>query len=1047
MSELSSWAQWLATAVAETVARRRCQPTATYRIQFMPKQMTFHDAARIVPYLHELGVSHLYASPCLKARAGSPHGYAIVDYGELNPELGGEDGYRAMVEALHGHAMGQIFDVVPNHMSATAAENVWWNDVLENGPASPHAVYFDIDWHPVKEELRNRVLLPILGEQYGQVLEAGELRLEYREGAFFLRYGQAVLPLDPRTYRTILTHNLVAFKEAQPPDSPGLCELESIITALEHLPERTNTEPGNMAERQREKEVIKARLRALADRSAAVARFIRDNVRQLNGTPGAPASYDRLDGLVDAQAYRLSHWKAAADEINYRRFFDINELAAVCTEAPEVFAESHRLVFELLVRGDVDGMRVDHVDGLYEPAEYLRRLQRGYLLALGKTLHQQVMEAARRPASSLGRQLNCHPNAVAPAETPLPWNEIAPAFLHDVAERAFSDRRSLPLYVVVEKILGADETLPEQWLVGGTTGYDFLGAVGGLFVDRQGLAELTQTYARFLDQRIDFHEVSHESKLLIFRTAMSSDLQLLAQRLGRIAERHRRSRDFTLNSLRVALREILACFPVYRTYVCDGYVSQRDRQVICRAAAQAKRRNPATNAALFDFIRDVLLLERPPDPDEPGRRERELFVMRVQQVTSPVTAKGIEDTAFYPHLPLVSLNEVGRDPNRGAVSVEEFHRHNLAQQAAWPQSLSATTTHDTKRSEDARARIAVLSEIPRLWRKAVNRWARLNRRHRREVDGRPAPSRNDEWLFYQSLVGVWPLAPAKGKDLASLTARMTAYMEKATHEAKVHTSWINPDLEYDAAVRDFVAAALRDDPKNRFLAEFRRFHEQVVNWGLYGALSQTLLKLTSPGVPDIYQGQELWDFSLVDPDNRRPVDFALRGKLLRRLRKDIGRNERSLLPLARELAQNPRDPRLKLFVTWRVLQFRRQHADLFRLGEYIPLEVGGSRAKHVCAFARAQASGAGPERQVAVVIAPRLIAQLTPPGDDSPAPPPLGTTIWNDTHISIERLAPSSLKNLFTGETCVPDDSRISLAAALADFPVALLTNLGNKLA
>ena len=388
--------------------------------------------------------------------------------------------------------------------------------------------------------------------------------------------------------------------------------------------------------------------------------------------------------------------------------------------------------------------------------------------------------------------------------------------------------------------------------------------------------------------------------------------------------------------------------------------------------AQAKRRNPATNAAVFDFIRDVLLLERPPDLDEAGRHERELFVGRVQQVTSPVMAKGIEDTAFYRYFPLASLNEVGGDPIRGATSIEEFHRHNLARQAAWPQSLICTTTHDTKRSEDARARISVLSEIPHLWRKAVNRWARLNRRHHREVDGQPAPSRNDEYLFYQSLVGVWPLTPPQGKDLRELAARMAAYMEKATREAKVHTSWINPDSEYDAAIREFVAAVLDDHPKNRFLAEFRRFHEQVVNWGLYSALSQTLLKLTSPGVPDIYQGQELWDFSLVDPDNRRPVDFANRRKMLARLRKDVGRNDRSLLSLSRQLAQNPRDPRLKLFVTWRVLQFRRQYADLFRLGEYIPLEVRGSRAKHVCAFARQWLSSSSEERTTAIVIAPRL---------------------------------------------------------------------------
>ena len=392
MSDLSAWAEWVAQSVAQTVARRRCQATATYRMQFAQGKMTFRDAAGIVPYLDELGVSHLYASPYLKARRGSPHGYAIVDYGQLDPELGSESDYEAMVTALHGHGMGQILDVVPNHMSATPAENLWWNDVLENGPASPHAAYFDIDWRPVQEGLRNKILLPVLRDQYGQVLESGELKLEYREGAFFLRCGQSLLPIEPRSYRTILARGLDALKQSQPPDSEDIRELESILTALAHLPEAAESDPHRAAERQREKEVVKGRLAVLTDRAATVAEFVCRNVQELNGRPEDPHSYDGLDELLEAQVYRLSHWKAAADEINYRRFFDINDLAAVCTEAPEVFAESHRLIFELLVRGDVNGLRVDHIDGLYDPTEYLRRLQRGFLVALGKALYCSFQE-------------------------------------------------------------------------------------------------------------------------------------------------------------------------------------------------------------------------------------------------------------------------------------------------------------------------------------------------------------------------------------------------------------------------------------------------------------------------------------------------------------------------------------------------------------------------------------------------------------------------------------------------------------------------------
>jgi (1->4)-alpha-D-glucan 1-alpha-D-glucosylmutase len=1039
MSDVAAWAEWLARSIARTAQERFCRPTSTYRIQFEQGRMTFRDAANIVPYLADLGVSHLYASPCQKVRSGSTHGYAIVDYGQLDPGLGDAGDYRTLVETLHKNTMGQILDTVSNHMSAASAENLWWTDVLENGPASPHAAFFDIDWHPVKEELRHRVLLPILGGQYGRVLESGELKLEYRDGAFFLRYGQTLLPIEPRSYGTVLTLGLDALKETMPPESEELRELESIITAVEHLPDCTVIEPGGIAERQRESEVAKRRLQTLIDRAPAIADYVGRCMLEFNGTPDDPHSYDNLDKLLDAQVYRLSHWKAADDEINYRRFFDINELAAVCMESPQVFAESHGLIFDLLARGDVDGLRVDHIDGLYEPAEYLRRLQREYLLALARAAHRRATEAASSPKRLFGHDLA---TGIA-AEPPPPWNEIEPHFLSRVAAMAFTDRTALPLYVVVEKILGADETLPGEWLAAGTTGYDFLNSVNGLFIDPAGLGELAAVYGRFIEQHADFREVAYQSKLLVFRTAMSSDLQLLAHRLNRISERHRRSRDFTLNALRTALREILACVPVYRTYVDRGLVGERDRHIICRAVAQAKRRNPATDAAVFDFIRGVLLLEAPPDLDEAGRHERDLFVGRFQQVTSPVMAKGIEDTAFYRHFPLLSLNEVGGDPARGATSLSEFHRHNRVRQNDWPQSLTCSSTHDTKRSEDARARINVLSEIPHLWRKSVNRWARWNRRHCRDVDGQPAPSRNDEYLFYQNLIGIWPLAAPSDKELAQLAARMVAYMEKATREAKVHTSWINPASDYDAAVRQFVAAALDGNPKNRFLADFRQFHERIVDWGLYNALSQLLLKLTSPGVPDIYQGQELWDFSLVDPDNRRPVDFAQRRKMLAGLRKDAGRNDRSLPSLARQLVQSPRDPRLKLFVTWRALQFRRQHGELFRLGDYTPLEVEGAKERHVCAFARRLSASGDAGGQIAIVIVPRLIAQLTPPADDSlPAPPPLGTAVWTDTRITLDGDWPTTLNNAFTGRDCPLADSHLTLADALADFPVALLTNL-----
>ncbi|MBU4272186.1 MAG: malto-oligosyltrehalose synthase [Planctomycetes bacterium] len=1085
MNDLRWWVDEIVADVRRAIAEQCGWPEAAYRLQFNRERMTFNDAAALVPYLHELGISHVYASPCMKAAAGSPHGYDVVDYGRLNAELGGAEGYSALAAVLHQHGMGLIQDIVPNHMGIVAAENAWWSNVLENGPGSPYAHYFDIDWHPVKTELKNKVLLPLLGDQYGEVLESGQLRLEYHDGAFFLRYFQQRLPLDPRTYPIILTHRLDELKDALGAESDELRELESILTALEYLPPATETETLRATERQREKEVIKGRLRRLAGDCQPIAEFIERNLRELNGTPDDPRSFDRLDSVLNAQVYRLAHWKSASDEVNYRRFFDINELAAVCTEDPQVFDPIHQLIFDMLVRGEVDGLRIDHIDGLFDPLEYLWRLQWGYVQALARAAHRRLIE--QRTSSSDGpvsetlrweaveprvlgelwRGLGGHPPPDLLLEGAPATEGDSPIFAADTGignatsagprklgqspvnapPAAGGDHPTyrLPLYVLVEKILSPEEPLPETWPVAGTTGYDFLNMVNRVSVDRNGLHEMLKIYKRFTGQGTDFREVTYQAKLLILRVAMSSDLHLLANRLNRISERHRRTRDYTLNSLRLALREILTCFPEYRTYIRRRRVSERDRSVIHRAVAQAKRRNPARDSALFDFIRDVLLLEQPPGLNEAGRDERDLLVGRFQQVTSPLVAKGIEDTAFYQYLPLASLNEVGGDPVGGGGSVADFHAENRGRLEQRPGSLITTTTHDTKRSEDIRARINVLSEIPQQWRPAVNRWSRLNRRRRREVDGLAAPSRNDEYLLYQTLLGVWPLDPPDAQSWPRFVERIQGYMEKATREAKRRTSWINPNEEYDAAVRDFVAAVLDDNPKNRFLAELRAFEERVVDFGLYSALSQVLLKLTSPGVPDVYQGQELWEFWLVDPDNRRPVDFDRRKWLLAEIQAAGASCAKERLALARHLAENPRDSRLKLLVTWQALQFRRRRADLFRRGRYEPLAVEGFAAEHVCAFAWRRTPSAGEPEEAAIVVVPRLLARLASHSQEESETPwrPLGETVWRDTRLLIPALPPDRpLTNLFTGQTCPFDEGGMSLASVFSDFPVALLSNL-----
>ncbi len=1055
MSDFPQLVKRTADALRREVALRAQPAASTYRLQFDREHMTFRQAAELVEYLHELGISHLYASPCAKTRAGSPHGYAIVDYGSLSPELGDPQDYQAMVQALRQRGMGQILDIVPNHMSATPGENPWWTDVLENGPSSPYASYFDIEWSPAKEELKNKVLLPLLGEQYGEVLESGQLRLQYADGAFFLGCYEVALPIDPKTYPLLLAQPMQELKGLLAAEAPELIELESILTALEHLPQRDQTDPEQVRERQREKELIKKRLQQLTASCSPLMELIEKTLTEWNGVAGEPASFDRLHGLLDAQVYRLAHWKAAGDEINYRRFFDINELAAVCMEDAAVFEKGHRLVFDMLVRGELSGLRVDHIDGLFDPKEYLMRLQRGYLRALGEPVFAALQRSPETAAAAGGEE-------AAPAAT---WTELEPLVVRSLLE---DGPKASPLLVIVEKILGPEEPLPKDWSVAGTTGYDFLRCVNGLLVDWSGFQELVRIFDRFVGHHTDFREVVYDSKLSVLRAAMSSELHLLAQRLNRLSERHRRFRDFTINMLRHALREIIACFAVYRTYLRPSEVSDRDRRFVLRAAAQAKRRNPDIATEVFDFVRDVLLFEQPSPLDAAGQRDRELFVGRFQQVTSPVMAKGTEDTAYYRYFPLSALNEVGDEPMGRLLSVEDFHHENLSRHSDWPASLLCTTTHDTKRSEDVRARINVLSEIPREWGRKLNRWASLNRRHRREVEGSPAPARADEYLLYQTMVGVWPLETPSRQGHAALVARLQTYMEKATHEAKLHTSWVNPNAEYDTAVRQFIATVLEDRPKNRFLAEFRGFHQQIVRWGLYNALAQVVLKLTSPGVPDIYQGQELWDFSLVDPDNRRPVDFALRHRLLSELQAELaGRGptvsagqppsaiqncpsqpKAAVLraALAHRLAEDPFDPRLKLFVTWQTLRLRREHCDFFRQGQYLPIAAEGAKADHVCSFAWRWKSAADAAPRHVVVVVPRWLARLAQ--SDGPAPERAVATVgalnWGDTRLALPDSLTASLRNVFTDRCLSPAGAGRTVAPLLADFPLALLTDLDS---
>lgn len=988
-------------------------PVATYRLQFNG-DFRFSDARKLVPYLRQLGISDLYASPYLRAKTGSRHGYDIVDPNALNPELGSEAEYLALAGELARHGMGQLLDIVPNHMCIGSSDNAWWMDVLENGPSSLHADYFDIDWQPVKPELKNKVLLPILGSQYGAVLESGELTLVFSEGSIFLKYYDHTLPIRLKTYSTILTHRLEDLGQSLSPEELHYQELLSIDTALRNLPPHTERDPERIVERYREKEVVKRRLAALYGECPELRAFIDRNLAIFNGQRGEPASFDLLDELLRQQVYRLSHWRVATEEINYRRFFDINELAAIRMENPAVFAETHRLIFRLVREGRVTGLRVDHMDGLYHPAGYLGWLQRGCFL-------QRELGALERSA---GRKLGEEEERDRAAELEERYDELV------AAHPCFR-----PFYLVGEKILLKGEKLPEEWPVYGSTGYEFANGSTGLLTDAANGKAFDAIYARFTGMRLSFPESVYEKKKLIMQSAMSGEINALGYRLNVISEVNRHTRDFTLNSLIKALVEVIAFFPVYRTYTCGLEVTERDRQYVEYAVAKAKRKNPAVNVSVFDFIRDVLLLRFYPAMGEREKGEWLDFVMRFQQLTGPVMAKGVEDSAFYVYNRLVALNEVGGTPERFGTSLEAFHGQNLERGKFRPLALLATATHDTKRGEDVRARICVLSEIPERWRASLARWSRLNGRHKVLVEGQRVPDRNEEYLIYQTLVGAWPVEPAGAAEFAAFAQRMVAYMVKAVREAKVNSSWISPNLSYETALAGFVASILRAGKENQFLAELRQFQALTSHCGRLNSLSQTLLKISSPGIPDFYQGSELWDLSLVDPDNRRPVDFEARSRALAGLQ--AAEAATGPLALARLLCSGMEDGRIKLYTIRKALELRTRLHRLFEKAPYLPLAAEGERADQVCSFVRSGEQGS------LLVVAPRFFTRLI----GEPGELPLGGEVWRGTRILLPAEARAArYRNVFTGEVLAPEwqeGGALLLAELLASFPVALLEGEG----
>jgi len=876
-------------------------PRATYRLQ-LHAGFDFDAAAGTADYLANLGVSHVYSSPYLQAAPGSTHGYDVVNPQQVNVELGGAVGHQRFCRVLGDRGLGQILDIVPNHMAIGGDENPWWTDVLENGPSSSYARYFDVDWDPVGSPLTDTVLLPVLGDHYGRVLDAGELRLERQGGSFHVRYHERRFPVSPPTLERLITE---AGYRAEAD------ELVFIGAAMGSLPASTATDRQSVVRRHRDKEVLRVQLARLLGDHPEIAATVDDIVAEWNQHP------DRLHQLLEDQNYRLAFWRMAGQELGYRRFFDVATLIGLRTEDERVFGDTHQLILQWLRDGVIDGVRVDHPDGLRDPQAYFGRLR---------------------------------------SAAPHSW-------------------------IVAEKILAREEELPDDWPVNGTTGYDFMNRVAGLFVDPAGEEPMTRLYQDYTGRREPFDELAYRNKHRVMRELLAAELTRLTELAVNVIQRHRRHRDYTRLQLREALAELVACLPVYRIYLRPGEqtLPETDRAYLEAAVAEARwRRGEELGEDLLRFLRDLLL------DNYPGQLEAEL-IARFQQLSGAVMAKGVEDTTFYEYGRLISLNEVGGEPGHFGVSPQEFHGACRRTQADWPTTMLATATHDHKRGEDVRCRISALSEMPDDWREAVEHWTQMNRAKR---TGR-FPDRNTEYFLYQTLVGAWPVDGD----------RLGGYMEKAVREAKTFTSWTDRDERYERALRRFIERLLEDD---QFIASLEAFLGRLLPSAYISSLSQTLLKLTAPGVPDIYQGTELWDLSLVDPDNRRPVDYRLRREML-----DRARSATAAEALAEMSSGFP-----KLWLIHRVLTLRARRPELFGAqSSYLPLTAQGAKAEHVVAFAR------GGE---AVVVAQRLARRR---GEG-----------WGDTCIT---LAGGRWRDELSDQ--VRDGGEVRLDELLTDFPVALL--------
>ncbi len=952
-------------------------PLATYRLQFNAR-FRLEQALALVDYLDRLGISDIYSSPLLQAQKGSLHGYDCTDPTHLNSEIGSEQDLDSLAGRLHERHMGLLLDIVPNHMAA-GSENPWWMDVLEDGPASAYASFFDIDWHPPRKMLHNKVLLPILGSPYAEALESQAFKLTYEQSGFYIQlYGDIKLPVAPKSYLLILHYRLGELETALGAEHPVIRELGGLFAAANHLPDRVALASELAGERRLQREALKERLWNLSQSSPELKNFVDENVRLFNGHKKKPDSFVMLDRLLGEQAYILSYWLSSNAEINYRRFFTINNLVGMRVEDPLVFEATHAVILRLIERGLVTGLRIDHIDGLRDPHAYLRRLQ----------------ERAGGTAVN-----GSHP----------------------------------PFYVVVEKILAHAERLPEEWPTCGSTGYDSLNALNGLFADAAGRRKLQKVYEDFLGWPTSFENLVYQKKKEVMQSLLAVEMRSLGHYLALLAEQDRYARDLRRPDLTSALTETTACMPVYRTYTRSFSIAADEGRYIEEAIEKARKRNPSIESHCFDFVSDVLLLHESGHVQPDQREARLAFVMRWQQFTGPIMAKGMEDSALYVCNSLTSLNEVGGDPQSNGVSPGEFHAFCRDQQKHG-HSLNATSTHDTKRAEDVRARINVLSEIPERWEQCLARWADWNAPKKKVINERTVPCSNEEILLYQTMLGAWPLNP---KEVPEFIARLEAFMVKAVREGRVHSNWVRPNLRFEQALTRFVRAVAKPGAGNAFLADFLALQSEIAFYGAINSLSQLLIKMTMPGIPDFYQGSELWDFRMVDPDNRGAVDFAERARLLESVWKQDATDGR--LKFIHEVMEHWEDGRIKLFLTSIILNFRRTHGALFLQGDHEPVAASGPKRENVFSFARHF------ENEWAIAVAPRMVTRLGPAGK-----PPIGDDVWSGTSLLLPQGAPTEWTHVLTGEKLIGRVSgkkaALPIAHILKELPVALLAGAGEGL-